>query len=392
MHLLRAVAFALLAFGGTRSGGAEVVSATNENCTVERMETTPLAVLEPCSALLGDPQVANEKRAEALFIRGRAHHRSGSIDLAAEDYDEALKLAPNNEEIHLARANIDFRRGFDDEALERIQKAIALNPANPRVLRAIGAVFSSAGQAEEALRYLSAAIKLDPADPYSLYLRSQLHAQKRRHSEALVDADALVAIAPDEINRVGYLDSNGTRRDFRIIALAHRAGLYESSGRYDLAERDLNAAVAYKAAPEALLARGEFLANRSGRQIAALNDIDAVIRVEPRDPRAHFARATALTNLRRLDEAVQALDTAIALQPAYPAAFRLRARVHRELGQADAAVQDFVTAIRQDSTLIRETMPALRAGGYWRSMDVPIALTPELHQAVRACMLAARCN
>src|SRR3712207_5978563 len=90
------------------AGGTPAVA---QQCTVERMEVAPLAVLEPCSELLKTEMPAAQ-RAETLFVRGRAHHRNGSIDLAAEDYDEALKLTPENEELQLARANIDFRRGL----------------------------------------------------------------------------------------------------------------------------------------------------------------------------------------------------------------------------------------------------------------------------------------
>jgi tetratricopeptide (TPR) repeat protein len=366
--------------------------AVAQQCTVERMEVAPLAVLEPCSDLLKQTEMPSAQRAEALFVRGRAHHRNGSIDLAADDYDEALKLAPDNEEIHLARANIDFRRGLDDEALVRIQKAISLNPKNPRVLRSIGAVFSSAGQIEEAMRFLSAALLIDPAEPYALLLRSQLHAQKKRYKEAIADADALVKIPPETINRIGFLDSAGKRRDFHVAALTHRAELYEDAGDDEMAQRDYDAAVAYKNAPEALLARGEFFATRPGKEAAALRDLDAVLQVETDDARVHFVRGIALSNLKRPRDAVAAFDAAIRLRPSYPVAFRMRSRAHRELGNDDAAVQDFVVAMRQDSALLRQTMPALAAGGYWQTTEIPTAFTAELHDAIRKCMLDGKCR
>jgi tetratricopeptide (TPR) repeat protein len=367
-------------------------SGVADACTFARMEAAPLTVIEPCTALLRQSGLAPERRSEALFVRARAHHRNGSLDLAAEDYDAAIELAPNNEELYLGRANIEFRRGHDTNALALMQKAIAINPSNPRVLRSIGAVFSSAGQTEDAIRFLSAALRIDPKEPYALLLRSQLHAQKRRYEEALADADALVAIPPEEINRIGYLDGDGKQRDFHVVALSHRADIQENLGNFDLAEADLNRAIEYKSTPAALLARGELLSNRKGKEAAALRDLDAVIKLESREPRAHFSRGMALFSLRRFAEAAKAFDTAVALQSAYPAAFRMRARVQLEVGKPDAALQDFITALRQDSTMMRQVMPALSAGGYWPSPEIPTSITAELRQAIRKCLIDRKCT
>lgn len=393
---MRSIALALcmlgILAGPIGASAAQAEAAKTEACTAERMEAAPLTVIEPCTALLADTTLSPERRGAILFVRGRAYHRSGSLDLAAEDFENALKLTPNNEELYLALANIDFRRGLDTQALERIQKAIAINPTSPRVLRSIGAVFASAGQSEGAMRFLTAALRLDPKEPYALLLRSQLYAQKRDYEKALADADALVAIPPDEINRNGFLDGEGRQRDFHVVALTHRAELYENLGQHDRAEADFDAAVAYKNSPHALLARGEFLANIPGKEAAALRDLDAALRTEPREPRAHYARGVAFSNLRRYAEAAKAFDEAIKLQSSFPAAYRMRARANRELGKTDAALQDFVMALRQDSTLMRQIMPALSSGGYWPSSEIPTAINADLRAAIRKCMVDRRCG
>lgn len=391
---MRRLALALCAFGIAAGAAGDPVAAdpAAPGCTADRMEAAPLTVIEPCTAALRASDLSAEKRAELLFVRGRAHHRTGNLDLAEEDYEAALKLVPENEEIYLALANIDFRRGQDTQALERIQKAIAINPASPRVLRSIGAVFSSAGQADSALRFLNSALRIDSKEPYALLLRSQIYAQKRDYERALADADALVAIPPDEINRNAFLDNEGRQRDFHLVALTHRASLHESMGNYDLAESDFDAAVAYKSSPFALLERGEFLAGRPGKEAAALRDLDAAIRAEASAPRAHYARGVALTNLRRYAEAAKAFDEAVKLQSPFPAAYRMRARVNLELGKSEAALQDFVTALRQDSTLMRQIMPALSGGGYWPSPEIPTAINAELRKAILKCLVDRKCS
>jgi tetratricopeptide (TPR) repeat protein len=242
------------------------------------------------------------------------------------------------------------------------------------------------------MRFLTAALRIDPNEPYALLLRSQLYAQKHNFDAAIADADVLVALPADDINRNGFLDGEGRQRDFHVVALNHRAELYVQAGKDDLAEADFNKAVAYKSSPEAMLARGEFLANRPGKELAALRDLDTVVRDDPRNPRAQYIRGVAFMNLRRYGDAIKAFDEAIKLQSAFPAAFRMRARAQRELGKSDAALQDFITALRQDSTLMRQIMPALSSGGYWPSAEIPTAINAELRGAILKCMLDRKCS
>jgi len=382
---------ALAIFLGTAFADAAALN-SNPACSMDKMERDPSSVIAPCSALLNENDISPEQRAQALFVRGSAYHRTGRPDIAAPDYDEALKLDRNNDEIYIARANAALLLDQHDFAEAVVRVALKINPKNPRALRSMGRLYMLLDDHDEAVRYFSEALKIDPAEPYALLHRSQIFADHQQFDQAFNDADALVAIAPDVINRQGFIDPQSRIRDFHVIALKNRARLYEQTSRYDLARRDLDAAVNYKAVPEALVARGEFLWKQRGQDEEALKDLEAATALDPNDSRTHDLRGMVLMRLRRPELALRAFGQAIRHEPDDAYALRMRARAHRELGQTEEAVRDFEAAMMIDPAIARETIPALLKAGYWTSREPPKSLTPEFRDAIRACMLDTTCN
>src|SRR5882672_2287649 len=80
-------------------------------CSMEQMELDPRSVIEPCTGLLLGSQLSPHQRGMALFTRGRGFHRSGQVARAGSDYDLALTLIPDNDELHMSRSNVFFRFG-----------------------------------------------------------------------------------------------------------------------------------------------------------------------------------------------------------------------------------------------------------------------------------------
>jgi len=393
MQLIVRLALAALASFALGAVVADAAAGDSDpSCSMERMETDPASVIAPCSLLLNEHDLAPEKRAEALFVRGRGYHRTGRPDVAALDYDDALKLNPSNDEIYVSRANVAFRQRRYDVGQALLRVALKINPRNPHALRAMGAVHADFDDYDGAVSFYSKALNEEPAEPYALLFRSRLYARHQQFQDAFKDADALVAIEPDIINRQGYVDRKARMRDFHVVALKHRADLYQATGNYDLGRRDLDAAVNYKAVPEAFIARAEFLWTRGGQDEDALTDLDAATALDPYDSEAHDMRGMVLMRLRRPELALEAFNQALTHDPSDAYALRMRARVHRELDQTDEAVRDFEAAIRINPLIVRETMPALLHAGYWNSREAPRSLTPAFRDAIRACMLDKTCN
>jgi tetratricopeptide (TPR) repeat protein len=301
-------------------------------------------------------------------------------------------VTPTNEELFVSRANIAFRAGRPREGLALLQKALNLNPRNAHALRTLGALSEQDGDLPEAVSYYTQALASEPADAYALYFRSQVYATLHKFDDALKDADALVAIPPPEINRQGFLDGEGNRLDFHIIALRVRAGIYSAIGQSVRAEQDLSEAVAYNHSAQAFATRGKFLASKPGREREALADLDAAIGLNLIDPTLSYAKGLVLTRVKNFPDAISAFDQALRIYPQFAIALRMRARAYRELDQTDLAVADMEHAIAISPSMLRETIPALRLAGYWQSKDDPIAITPAFEDALRACMLDKQCN
>jgi tetratricopeptide (TPR) repeat protein len=373
-------------------GSAAYAAGTGAACTERAVETDPAAVIAPCTTLLQKPDLSAAARSQALFIRGQAYHHTKQFQLAQWDYDAALKLTPDNDAIYPSRANIALRLGRFDEAIALLKRSLAINPKNAHALRIVGTILKDMGRLDEAIHYFSMALDADPNEAYALLFRSYAYQLQRRFDLALQDADKLVAMPADEINLRGYLDNHGVKRDFHIKALKNRAEIYSDTGKHDLAERDLTAAVNYKRTADSLEARGAFLMERPGQQQRALDDLQAATALDPHMLQAFYFKGAVLVELKRYQEALAALDRALTIRPDYDYALRMRAITYRALGQADLAARDLQQVVVESPRLASLTIQSLQVAGYLPSGEMPNGLTPQLRDAIHACMLDPTCN
>ncbi|HEY4985719.1 MAG TPA: tetratricopeptide repeat protein [Bradyrhizobium sp.] len=369
-----------------------VAAADQDGCSLAQVEVSPETVIEPCSKIIEDPTTSPADRGYALFIRGKGYHNTKRFELAGQDYDAAIVLTPANDELFSSCANIALRAGRFEEGATFLKGALALNPSNSHALRAVGTLIEKSGNIDEANRYYSLALASDPNEAYALLFRSRNYAERLRFGEAMGDANALVAMTPSAINRQGYLDCKGDRLDFHIIGLENRADVYVALGQSERAEQDLDAAVDYRRCAQSLSARGKFLAYKSGRQKQALSELDEAIALGRVDSLTIYAKGLLHVGLRQHQMALAAFDRALEINPQSAYALRMRARMYRQLDQTELAVADMTHAVAISDTVLRETMPALRKAGYWRSGEMPETITPAFEDAIRACMLDKGCN
>ena len=371
--------------------GGNLALAQSPDCSMDRMEIDPAQVVEACTTVLETGRLSPSERGMALFVRGRGYHRTGRVSRAGSDYVAALLLIPANDELYVSRANVALRAGRYGESTAFLRKALALNPTNVNALRTLGAVHYDQGLIDDALKYYNRALEIDPTEPYSLEFRSRLHARFNRYAAALEDANALVAIPPDIINRKGYLDHTAIMQDFHVVALKHRADILERVGNLDLAKQDLDRAVTYRHTAEALIARGEFLVNRK-KFDEALKDFESALAIKRNDQKARYQKGIVLIHMKRESDALATFDHLLDNNPHHGYGLRMRARLYRSRGETERAVRDYVRAMEVDSRVIRQTIPAFQHGGYWRSQEIPEEISPELLDAVQACMLDTDCN
>jgi len=362
------------------------------DCSMAQLVASAGSVIAPCTERLTNSNLTDAERSQALFVRGRGFHRTRDLERAAQDYRAAFVLDATNEEILVSWSNVDLRQRRMRDYVMRVEQAFRLNERNPRVLRSVGAMFSNRGDRKKAFEFYGRAIEIDPTEGFALYFRARLYRFERRLAEALADTDALVAIPRDVLNAQGFLDKDGTVRDFHVKALIERAYCHEDLGQLDLAEKDYDAAVEAGRSTSALAARAHFLAFVRDRKDDGLRDLIEAVKQEPDYSPAQYSLGLVLIKYQRFEEAFAAFDAAVNADPAYSGALTMRARMHRQLGRTDAAVRDLHDAIAQDPQEFRKLMSTLRYAGYWTAPGVPNEITPQLTDAMRACMIDIRCN
>jgi tetratricopeptide (TPR) repeat protein len=98
---------------------------------------------------------------------------------------------------------------------------------------------------------------------------------------------------------------------------------------------------------EQLIARGKEAYGRSA-YLAALEDLEEVVRREPRFADVHNVIGLCLSLTGRPDAAVEAFDRAVAVNPRYVEAHLNRAITLNDLGRLDEAREAFASAASSD--------------------------------------------
>jgi tetratricopeptide (TPR) repeat protein len=143
-----------------------------------------------CTTLIQSGQESKKNLASDLNNRGIAYRDKGQYDRAIQDYDEAIRLIPNDGKLFNNRGTAYFSKGQFDRAIRDYDEAIRLDPKNAEFidnrrsaadadrqrdllagLDRLGDVLRSEGKLTEARRFYEDALAIrkrlaerDPAD------------------------------------------------------------------------------------------------------------------------------------------------------------------------------------------------------------------------------------
>ncbi len=139
-----------------------------------RTEIADRGAAEACTALIESGNVTGTDLAEAFYHRGQTYSYQSQTARALEDYDQAIKLNPNDAYYFYYRGIAYGDMGEYALAIKDYDRAIALKPAassaasdyNNRAM-----AYLHLGQYARAISDFDLAIKLDPKDATPLYNR-----------------------------------------------------------------------------------------------------------------------------------------------------------------------------------------------------------------------------
>jgi tetratricopeptide (TPR) repeat protein len=141
------------------------------------------------------------------FIRNR-------LDLAAREYQIALRINPDSPGALASYAALEFRRGNDLAAGAMMEKALSMSGRNnidyDFMVVTFAAILMKTNHADGALEYLDHEIAAAPTYAPAWSTRAELHYQQREIAAARADAETALHLDPSDLQALtvlGRLDS-----------------------------------------------------------------------------------------------------------------------------------------------------------------------------------------
>jgi tetratricopeptide (TPR) repeat protein len=204
----------------------------------------------------GDPAV--------ISLAGRVAIGAGNMERAAQLFDRALEIEPNNVDARLGRAELALARGQTSQALDSLDRALRVNPEHQKALLSIALVHEDAGRFEEAEAAIERALRVHRDEPITYLVAAEFELRRGRLERALQLVETARSTDPQN-----------------------------------------QAAVALEAE----------LALRLGANERAVSLAEELIGFERANVLAWYLRAVALLELGRLEDALTSARTALVLEP-----------------------------------------------------------------------------
>ena len=254
-------------------------------------------------------------------IRGIAYGKKREYDQAIQDFDQALRLSPNDTTVFNNRGNAYYAKGDFDQAIKDYSEAIRLRPD-------FALAFNNRGDA---------------------YMR------RHEYERAVEDFGEALRFARESYATVGGDDSAPFNS---ATALSSRGIAYIHIGDYDHAIKDLDEAIRLKPDDaDAYYSRGVAHNSRSEFD-SAIADYDKSIRIDPGNAFAFYYRGIAKRN--KGDVAGARDDIAAALQ--------IDPEIAGKVGEMTVPLTPVTTNLPQSRSV--SSCEALRDGGH------PVAQVP----------------
>ncbi len=250
------------------------------------------AVTELTAAVAASP-----KSTELLTTLARAHKAQGHPELATQDLDRAVAVAPENKGVSRTRAFHAISLKDYPGAVRRYEALIAQDPDDVANFTGLTAAYLAAGDLDEAGRQIDEALRLDPLNTMILAQRSDLNLERKRYDQALADSDRALALRPE------------------VAALWNGRCWVRAVWNKDLDKALADCEAALKTSPRmaaALDSRG-LVRFRQGQFEAAVRDYDAALVESPKQAASLYGRGLSRLKLGQKAEGQADLAAALAI-------------------------------------------------------------------------------
>lgn len=279
-----------------------------------------------CTAAIVSGRYAGKNLSWAYNNRGNAYSAKGQYVRAIEDYDEAIRLNPDNANAFTGRGIAQKNNGQLDRAMEDYNQAIKLDPNHANAFNGRGNIHYLKREYGRAIEDYDQAIKLNPNHANAHYARGLARELKGDLPGAVSDLETFSRLSPS--------DPNGTRVLRRVReALLKSEGLKAGSTPGQTPAQQWkctgNPDIPWDTQIEgcaAAIASGQF----TGKNLSWIYGNRGSV---------HRAKG-------QFDSAFEDYNEAIRLNPDNAFAFNNRGVAYKEKGQLDRAIEDHSYAIK----------------------------------------------
>ncbi|MCI0341049.1 MAG: protein kinase [Planctomycetales bacterium] len=268
---------------------------------------------------------------EAALLRATVEHGRADAAAAVRAYDQALEEGIAWAWVHVNRGALRHQLGNVRGAIADFDEALRLRPDDHKALRNRADARRDLGDLPSALEDLQAALRLVPSDAPTWCLRGIVRRDLGDLAGAISDFDAALSLSPEDadpfygrgVTRVRMGDSRGAAEDFGH-AIRLRPGFGDAHYNRAIARSQL------------------------GDSEGALEDLGAVLRADPRDAAALCDRSFLRARRGDGDGALSDLDAALSIRPGWAQALVNRGDIEAARGQHQAALASFEEAARNE--------------------------------------------
>ncbi len=120
--------------------------------------------------------------------------RQAEGQIAIEDYDETIRLNPNDAEAYFKRGNAYYNLNKEKRAIEDYDKAIRLNPQFAEAYHNRGTTYRDLGQYNRAIKDYDETISLNPNDAEAYFNRGNAYKLQGNKAEATADFEKFTTL------------------------------------------------------------------------------------------------------------------------------------------------------------------------------------------------------
>ncbi|MGA2987567.1 MAG: tetratricopeptide repeat protein [Terriglobia bacterium] len=129
-----------------------------------------------------------------LELRAEGYNLRDDANDALQEYQLALRMRPDEAELHEARGDLLLKKKSYDEAQAELEKSLRLDPSRPRTLCLLGRLYVQEHETEKAVPYLQKALSYEPDMPDANILLGTAYVRLGEDAKAIPTLEKAISL------------------------------------------------------------------------------------------------------------------------------------------------------------------------------------------------------